>query len=60
MKNLWQYQQKQLLVMSEDLNKIRILIDKIDKQIVKSLNDRADLAKKIKKAKASSEEKRYI
>jgi chorismate mutase/prephenate dehydratase len=57
MKNLWQYQQKQLLVMSEDLNKIRILIDKIDKQIVKSLNNRADLAKKIKKAKASSEKK---
>ena len=57
MKNLWQYQQKQLLVMSEDLNKIRILIDKIDKKIVKSLNDRADLAKKIKKAKASSEKK---
>ena len=43
--------------MSEDLNKIRILIDKIDKKIVKSLNDRADLAKKIKKAKASSEKK---
>ena len=57
MKNLWRYQQKQLLVMSEDLNKIRILIDKIDKKIVKSLNDRANLAKKIKKAKASSEKK---
>ncbi len=43
--------------MSEDLNKIRNLIDKIDKQIVKSLNERAVLAKKIKKAKASSQKK---
>ena len=43
--------------MSEDLKKIRTLIDKIDKQIVKTLNERAKLAKKIKKAKASSQKK---
>ena len=43
--------------MSEDLSKIRILIDKVDKQIVKLLNNRANLAKKIKEAKASSEKK---
>ena len=43
--------------MSEDLKKIRTLIDKLDKQIVKTLNERAKLAKKIKKAKASSQKK---
>jgi len=56
-KSLWRYQQKQLLAMSEDLNKIRAHIDKIDKKIVKSLNERAELAKKIKKAKASTQKK---
>ena len=37
-----------------DLNKIRGLIDKLDKEIVKELNERGKLAHKIKKAKTQS------
>ena len=33
-----------------DLNKIRILIDELDKQIIKLLNERGKLAQEIKKA----------
>ena len=41
-------------MMNEDLKKIRRLIDKIDKQIIESLNQRGVLAQKIKKAKSQS------
>ena len=50
MKSLLLFQRKLLLVMN-DINKIRALIDRLDKQIIKSLNDRGKLAQKIKKAK---------
>ena len=44
-------------MMNEDLKKIRRLIDKIDKQIIDSLNQRGVLAQKIKKAKSKSSNK---
>ena len=56
MKSLWLSQQKQLLTMS-DLKKIRVLIDKLDKQIIKLLNERGKLAQEIKKAKKISDNK---
>jgi len=56
MKSLWLSQQKQLLAMS-DLKKIRELIDKLDKQIIKVLNERGKLAQEIKKAKKLSDNK---
>ena len=56
MKSLWLSQQKQLLTMS-DLKKIRVLIDKLDKQIIKLLNERGKLAQEIKKAKKLSDNK---
>ena len=40
--------------MMNDLNKIRILIDELDKQIIKLLNERGKLAQEIKKAKSLS------
>ena len=40
--------------MMNDLNKIRNLIDKLDKQMVELLNERGKLAQKIKKAKSLS------
>jgi len=40
--------------MMNDLSKIRALIDKLDKQIIKNLNERGKLAQKIKKAKSLS------
>ncbi len=43
--------------MNDDLKKIRCLIDKIDKQIIDSLNQRGVLAKKIKEAKSHSTNK---
>lgn len=43
--------------MNDSLSKIRMLIDKIDKQIIKSLNERGRLAKKIKQAKSFSSNK---
>ena len=35
-----------------DLKKIRVLIDKLDKQIIKVLNERGKLAQEIKKAQS--------
>ena len=43
--------------MSDDLKKIRKLIDMLDTKILKSLNQRGMLAQKIKKAKDSSDNK---
>lgn len=43
-----------------DLRKIRILIDKLDKRIIKSLNERGKLAQKIKKAKSLSDNKKIF
>ena len=40
--------------MMNDLSKIRAVIDKLDKQIIKNLNERGKLAQKIKKAKSLS------
>ena len=40
--------------MMNDLSKIRGLIDKLDKEIIKLLNERGKLAQKIKKAKTQS------
>ena len=40
-----------------DLKKIRVLIDKLDKQIIKLLNERGKLAQEIKKAKKLSDNK---
>ena len=40
--------------MMNDLSKIRGLIDKLDKEIIKLLNERGKLAKKIKNVKAQS------
>ena len=40
-----------------DLKKIRVLIDKLDKQIIKVLNERGKLAQEIKKAKKLSDNK---
>jgi chorismate mutase/prephenate dehydratase len=40
--------------MMNDLKKIRAVIDKLDKQIIKNLNERGKLAQKIKKAKSLS------
>jgi len=41
--------------MMNDLRKIRAVIDKLDKQIIKNLNERGKLAQKIKKAKSLSD-----
>ena len=41
------------MIMNDDLNKLRRKIDNLDKDLVKILNKRAELAKTIKKIKDS-------